>query len=342
MKAAFYQTNRTISIAQCIPVPPGPRELQIKVAYGGICGTDLHIYHGKMDWRIGASRIMGHEISGTVAAIGEAVEGFALGDRVTVMPLLPCETCPACLADHGHICHYLKFLGIDTPGGFQERWTVPASTVHKIPDTLSLKHAALIEPIAVACHDLRLSNLKEGDLAVVIGGGPIGALIALMARLTGARVIVSEINPFRRDTLKQLGLETIDPVTGDLPGWVKEQSGGTGADVIFEVTGHPSGIEMTTQLPRTRGTIVIVGIVSEPPKVDLFQVFWRELSIIGARVYEKEDFQRAIRLAACGALPLESLITDTYPLEHLEAGLKQMEQGGKNMKIILQCSDNQP
>lgn len=339
-RAAFYERDEKIRLGAAATVPPGLGEVQVQVAYAGICGTDLHIYQGEMDQRVASSQIMGHEISGTVTAVGEGVEGITVGDRVTVMPLDPCGSCPACLAGHSHICHNLKFLGIDTPGGFQSHWTVPAHTIVHLPDDLSLKHAALVEPLAVACHDVRLGMVGPDSFVVVLGGGPIGTLIGLVAQREGARVLVSEINPFRVSLLNKLGLRAVDPGEVDLPELVEEQTGGVGADVVFEVTAHPSGAEMMTKLPRTRGQIVVVGIFGEPPEVDLFRFFWRELEMRGARVYERVDFEKAVNLAGSGSrsMPLDDVISATFPLERLKEGLEQLKRGGPTMKVLIECS----
>ncbi|GIV80028.1 alcohol dehydrogenase catalytic domain-containing protein [Litorilinea aerophila] len=336
MKAVFYEGDRRIRVGTCTPRPPGPNEVQIQVAYGGICGTDLHIFHGAMDRRVRMPQIMGHEMSGRVHAVGSQVQGIRVGDPVTVMPLDPCGVCPACQAGHSHICHNLKFLGIDTPGAFQSFWTVPAHTVFRLPETLSLQQAALIEPLAVACHDVRLGEVKAGDQVVVIGGGPIGTLIALVAREQGAHVLVSDVNPHRLALIQELGFQVVNPLEEDLPGLVQQQTNGAGADVVFEVSGSAAGARTMTELLRTRGLAVVVAIFGQPPAVDLFRVFWRELRLRGVRVYEQEDFQRAIELAASGRLPLDKLITSVRPLEQLQAGFEEMEQGGANMKILLE------
>jgi (R,R)-butanediol dehydrogenase/meso-butanediol dehydrogenase/diacetyl reductase len=335
MQAVFYEGDQVISVGECTPVTPGPDEVQLKVSHCGICGTDLHIYHGVMDQRVTFPQIMGHEVSGTVAAIGEGVEGFAVGDPVAVMPLDPCGDCPACDAGHSHICQNLKFLGIDTPGAFQSFWTVPAHTLHHLPGNLSLQHGAMIEPLAVACHDVRMGNVKSGEYTVVLGGGPIGTLLALVARDAGANVLLSEINPFRLELARGLGLDAFNPMEGDLAAYVNEQTGGAGADIVFEVTGSKAGAAVMTELPRTRGRIVIVGIFGQAPEVDLFRFFWRELQLLGARVYESEDFAQAIQLAAAEAIPLDKIITDVHPLNELKAGFQQMESGGAVMKILL-------
>lgn len=339
MRAAFYEGHETIRIGDCVPVPPQAGQVQIRVSHCGICGTDLHIFHGKMDRRVRIPQVMGHEMSGTIVAVGEGVEGFAPGDRVTVRPLDYCGACPACRTSHHHICQRLKFIGIDSPGAFQALWTVPAHTLHRLPETLSFAQGALIEPLAVACHDVRLGEVKPGEYVVVQGGGPIGLLVALVARSAGARVTLSEVNPFRLRLAAELGLKTVNPRETDLVELANAETGGAGADVVFEVSGSAAGAEMMTKLPRTRGRIVMVAIFSEPPRVDLFRFFWRELKLIGARVYEPEDFEKAIQLAAGGALPLERLITRTLPLDELAAALREMETGGEVMKILVKCSD---
>ena len=335
-QAAFYEGDRQIRVGTNETVASGKGEVQLKVSHCGICGTDLHIYHGAMDQRVTFPQVLGHEMSGTVHALGEDVEGFAIGDNVAVMPLAPCGDCPACSAGHSHICHNLKFLGIDTPGAFQSYWTVPAYTLHKMPENLSLKHGALIEPLAVACHDIRLADVKEGDNVVVLGGGPIGMLVALVARHAGANVTISEINPYRVALAKSLGMEAINPQETDLVTHVMQKTNDTGADIVFEVSGSQAGANVMTDLLRTRGLAVIVAIFAKAPEIDLFRFFWRELRLIGVRVYESEDFANAIALAASGELPLDKLITDVRPLSALQSGFEDMEKGGQVMKILLE------
>ncbi|MGG1554020.1 zinc-dependent alcohol dehydrogenase [Paenibacillus ferrarius] len=339
MKAAFYEGGKKIQVGTGSRREPGAGEVEIKVAYAGICGTDLHIYHGHMDNRVTKPHVMGHEMSGIIERVGEGIAGYKAGDKVTVMPLGPCGECPACQDGCSHICHRLKFMGIETDGAFQSYWTVPASTLHPLPDTLSLHHGALIEPLAVACHDVRRGQVVPGDYAVVIGGGPIGTLIALVARAAGANVVVAEINPFRLELLAELGFETCNPKERDLAEYVQKATAERGADVVFEVTSSIAGAEVMTKLPRVRGRIVIVGIFSKPVPVDLHRFFWRELELVGARVYEHEDFTRAIELSASGVLPLEKVISEVYPLERIQSGFEKMESGGSVMKILIQCDE---
>ncbi len=339
MRAAFYEGHRTIRIGAGSAVAPGPGQVRIRVSHCGICGTDLHLFHGTLDHRVRQPHVMGHEMSGVVEVVGEGVAGWQRGDRVAVRPLEYCGACPACRAGHQHVCHTLKVIGVDLPGAMQDSCTVPARTLHALPESLSLEHGALVEPLAVACHDVRLGEVAAGEHVVVLGAGPIGVLIGLVARLAGARVVLSEVNPFRRRLAEELGLEAVDPREVDLVALVDHQTGGAGADVVFEVSGSKAGAESMTALPRVRGRAVIVAIHAEAPRVDVFRVFFRELRIVGARVYEGQDFEKAISIAGSGTLPLGSLVTNVMPLDGLESALRQMESGGEVMKVLIRCSE---
>jgi threonine dehydrogenase-like Zn-dependent dehydrogenase len=255
-----------------------------------------------------------------------------------VRPLDPRGETPA---DRGisHICRELKFLGIDTPGAFQETWTVPAFTLHKLPKHVDLRHGALVEPVAIAVHDVGRGQVGEDDEVVVIGGGPIGLLVALVARSAGARVTVSEINPGRQELARELGFHTLDPSDVDVIAEVEERTGGAGADVVFEVSGSQAGADTMTKLAGLRGRIVVVAIFAgDAPKVNLFDLFWKELTIVGARVYEPADYDKAIRLVADGSLPLERLITAVEPLHNVPSVLAALGGGNATeVKVLVDC-----
>jgi 2-desacetyl-2-hydroxyethyl bacteriochlorophyllide A dehydrogenase len=337
VKAVYYEGDGRFELRDSEPRPPSEGEVRLEVAYCGICGTDLHIAHGAMDHRVNAPQIIGHEMSGTVAELGRGVDGFEVGDPVVVRPLDPRGETPA---DKGwsHISRNLKFLGIDTPGAFQASWTVPAFTLHRLAPSVELKIAALTEPLAVACHDVRRAELRPGETAVVIGGGPIGLLVALVARRTGAHVVVSEVNPSRLALASGLGVEVVDPSAVDVAEHVASRTEGAGADVVFEVSGSATGALEMTRLACLRGRIVLVAIFPEPRPVSLFDFFWKELQLRGARVYEPEDYERAISLLEESSLPLERLITAVEPLDRLPAVFEELADGSSAMKILVDCS----
>ena len=335
--AAYYTGSKEIVIKDYVPDEPEPLQVQVQPAYSGICGTDLHIFNGAMDQRVDLPHIMGHETAGVISALGTKVNGFEIGQPVTIMPLNACGKCAACNRGLSHICYQLEFLGIDTPGSFQSFWNVPVHTVHALPSTASLSHAALIEPIAVACHDVRLGKVKKGDHVVVLGCGPIGMLVALVARSVGAEVTISEINKYRLDLASSLGFSVVNPNDEDLIKHVNNWTDDAGADVVFEVTGSASGTKTMTELVCARGTIVIVAIFGAPPPVDLFRLFWREIHIVGVRVYETQDFSQAIDLVDKTILPLDALISDIRPLDEVSKSFADLTQGANIMKILVEA-----
>jgi 2-desacetyl-2-hydroxyethyl bacteriochlorophyllide A dehydrogenase len=334
MRALQYLSPRQLVVAEVPERQPGRGEVQISVAYAGLCGTDLHIYHGHMDARVASPLTFGHEMSGVVSAVGEDVEDWAEGDRVTVMPLSWDGSCPACLAGNQHICQNLDFIGIDSPGALQERWNVSQETLVRLPASLALDEAALVEPVAVAVHDVRRSELVAGDRVVVLGGGPIGVLISTVARHEGADVIVVELDGRRRQQIADLGFRTVDPAAEDLAQVVDEWTGGAGADVVFEVSGAAAAVAGATALPKVRGTLVVVAIHPEPRAVDLQRVFWRELRILGARVYTRADFERAVELVAGGVIPSGALISRIVDLAQTDEAFAALESGAA-MKVLV-------
>ncbi|MEE2659696.1 MAG: alcohol dehydrogenase catalytic domain-containing protein [Candidatus Latescibacterota bacterium] len=337
MKAARYCGNRTIEVAEGEVVSPDPGQVRVEVAYCGICGTDIHIYHGAMDQRVSMPLVIGHETSATVAEIGDDVAGVSTGDRVAIRPML--FGAPSAFdKGHAHVGKNLEFIGIDLPGGMQSSWTVPDYTLHKLPDNLSFEHGAMIEPAAVACHDVRLGEVTEGETCVVIGGGPIGLLVCLVARQKGARIILSEVNTKRRELAIELGMEVVDPLSDDLVAILEERTRGAMADCVFEVSGSAPGVEIMTKLVNVRGRIVLVAIHPEPRPVNLFQFFWSELRLIGVRLYEEEDFEEAISLAASGSLQFDRLITEVRPIEEVQATFDMIDANPDGIKYLIDCS----
>jgi (R,R)-butanediol dehydrogenase/meso-butanediol dehydrogenase/diacetyl reductase len=283
-----------------------------------------------MDARVSLPAIIGHEMSGRIAALGEGVTGWSIGDPVTVMPLDWDGTCPACRAGNEHICQHLDFVGIDSPGALQGRWTVRADLLVPLPADLALDRAALVEPVAVAVHDVRRSELATGDHVVVLGGGPIGVLIAVVARDAGATVLLSEPDAGRRAMVDKLGIEAVDPTATDLVAEVEARTSGAGADVVFEVSGAAPAVLTATSVAKVRGTVVVVAIHPNPTAVDLQRVFWRELRLLGARVYRRADFERAVELVA------DDLISEVVGIDRVADAFAALE-GGQAMKVLVDC-----
>lgn len=293
-----------------------------------------------MDARVAAPAVLGHEMSGRIVRVGAGVEDWSPGDAVTVMPLRWDDTCPACRAGHQHICQHLDFIGIDSPGAMQQRWTVPASTLVRLPGSLPLDHAALVEPTAVAVHDVGRAQVRAGEKAVVVGGGPVGILIALVARAAGAEVRVVELSSHRRRLAEKLGLTTWDPAADDLPELVRQWTGDAGADVAFEVSGAQGGVDTAVDVLGVRGRLCLVAIHPRPREVNLHRFFWRELTLVGARLYDRTDFERAVTLVADGTVPAEQLISKVVPMAQAPDAFEALEGGGDVMKILVDCTDD--
>ena len=334
MRAAFYQGARTFTTGEMAPPRPGPDDALLRVRRVGICGTDLHIFQGHLDHRVPKGGIIGHETFGEIVEAPQA-SGFKGGDRVVVEPVVFCGSCRACAMGASYLCYKLKVLGVDLPGGMQEYWAVRATRLLRVPDTISDDHAALLEPLAVAVHDVARAEVKPGDAVLVFGGGPIGTLIALVARHRGARVAVVEVNPFRLEILKGFGLERVGPDT-DVVAWADQWTDGTGVDIAFEVTGNPVAARTVADVVRVWGTVSIVAIHAEPVPVNLYQMFARELVMHGSRLYARADWEEAIRLVASGAVPVAPLVSRRIPLEALQRGMEEALGGGPVMKLLVE------
>lgn len=333
MRAAVWLGPEEVAVQEMPKPIAGPGQALIKVAYGGICGTDLMIYLGKHP-RAKAPLVMCHEFSGLIAEADQ--NAFAPGTPVVVNPLLPCGTCSACRRGLRHVCQNLGLVGIDADGGFAEYALVPLHTVRPLPRTLPLGEAALIEPLAVGVHAVRVSELRPGDMAAVLGAGPVGLLTAQAARLAGARrVFVSERSPRRLAIARALGFEVIDATRQDVIPTVLEATGGDGVPVVFETAGAAETVNEAAQIARIGGQIVQVGLPKGPVNVDLTPLIFREIRHTPIRVYREEDFESAIALAAAGAFDLRTPVTHILGLNDLPKGMSLAHEAAEACKVLI-------
>jgi len=337
MLQARYRGAGDIDIHTAEIHEPGPGEVQVDVAYTGICGTDLHVYRGHMDARVHAPAVLGHEMSGRVAKLGAGVAGWKVGDPVTVMPLEWCGECPACRAGNTHVCQRLTFIGIDAPGAMQQSWVVPERTLIRLPEGLDLRSAALVEPTAVAVHDVRRAEVAPGDKVLVVGGGPVGVLIAIVAGHAGADVLLVEVDPARRAFAADLGVRVTDPGQVDLAAMVEEWTNGAGVRVAFEVSGAAAGVTDAVDSLAVRGRLCLVAIHPTPREVNLHRFFWRELTLVGARLYTRDDFETAARFVGDGTVPADRLITHVEPLAFAARAFEALASGTGQMKVLVDC-----
>lgn len=338
MKAAVYEGNHHIIVKEGRVTAPKKNQVRLEIAYCGICGSDLHILSGSEDSRINIPSIIGHECSAIVAEVGEGVTVLKTGDHVVVTPVESCGTCRACKEGFGHVCSNLKVRGIETEGAFQYSWTVDADAVIKIPGSLDLKYAALAEPLSICCHVVKRGKVKKDDYAVVIGGGPIGLMTALVAKAEGAKVVLSEVNENRLKKAREMGLTALNPMETDIRAYVQSQTNGAGADVVFETSGSQAGVDTMVFLPGVRGRVVLVAIYGRPMMVDLKQLYRYEKDITTSRMQEREDFNKAIDLLVRQVFDPEQIITSVLPITEIERGFEICaDREGKEVKVVIDC-----
>ena len=316
-----------------VSVPPvGDEEALLQVEACGFCGSDINVIAGTHP-RAKAPLIVGHELAGRIVQINSTTSTLAVGDRVTMYPLISCGVCWACTHAQAHVCRQLRLFGFDVDGGMSEYVKLPVASLMKLPDDMPAEIGALIEPLAVAVHGVARVSLEGVNLAVVLGAGPIGLLTALVARARGVpNVIISDPLPSRLDLAKRLGLTGV-PSGESLRARVMKISDNNGADLIFECAGHPSAAREMTVLARSRGMIVNLSVFKKAVDLDMQAVNFKELDIVGSRVYERKDFQTAIDLAM--QLPLNQIVSHTFSLRDVSKAFQQFASGEVCKVLIL-------
>ncbi|NLL91191.1 MAG: zinc-dependent alcohol dehydrogenase family protein [Ruminococcaceae bacterium] len=294
-------------------------EVLIDVAACGVCGTDLHLFHGEE----GAGKstlplIMGHEFSGTVLKTGSEVKDFKPGDRVTVDPNLMCGECHQCRRGKVQFCDHAEAYGVSMDGGFSEQCVVRQKVVYHIPNTLSLEHAALVEPVACCLHGIDRANIKPGDTVAIIGAGSIGLIMLQLAKYSGAaRIIVIEPVPEKRKVARELGAShLIDPLSQDVKKAISDAEI-VSVDTVIECVGNPATMEQAVDIASRGATVLLFGLT--PPNSlmsikPLEEVFRKEL-IITSSFINPLVTQRSIDLLASGKINLDTVITDRVPLD---------------------------
>lgn len=339
MKAAILKEWKNIVIQDKDKPNLGPGECLIKVKYAGVCGSDVHIHEGHHP-TAKAPVVLCHEIAGEIAEIyGGEDKNLKVGDRVTVEPLISCGVCEACRNGHFHVCRGLNLLGIHVDGGFAEYVKAKIHKVVKIEE-IPEDIGVLTEPLAVATHVVRRSELKVGQSAFIIGGGPIGLTVAIMAKMAGAsNIVISEGNKKRIKLAEELGFDTIDAFEDDVAAKVKEFTNCEGFDVVYEVTGTRSGVACAIASCKIRGTIVHVGFPGSPYEYNHLPVIFKELTVVGSRVYTMDDFVDTVAIEKNiinnNIFDLRKLISDVMPLEELPKAIDMMINGVNLAKIVI-------
>lgn len=302
-------------------------QIKVKMKRIGICGSDIHVNHGKHPFT-SYPVVQGHEVSAEVVETGCTVTNVKVGDKVTIQPQVVCGQCYPCTHGMYNDCDTLKVMGFQTTGMASEYFVVDAKKALALPKEMSWDHGAMIEPLAVAVHAVRrFSQDIRGKKAVVLGGGPIGNLVAQTAKAMGAEIVLlSEVSDFRLKAAEGCRIETVDPNKKNLGEAILEICGPDRADVIFECIGINVTTQQAIEYARKGSDIIIVGVFGDLATINMALVQDHELTIRASAMYREEDYIKAIELVAAGLIEFETLITHRFGFREFKKGYDTIDQ----------------
>ena len=328
MKAAVITAPGKIAIENVEDPTPGVNEVVVEIAAVGICGTDLHIFEGEFAPKLPI--VPGHEMSGTIVAVGRDVTDIKIGDKVAVDPSLHCGECFYCRRARGNLCENWNALGVTFPGAAAEFLLSPKKNIHKLPAGIDLKAAALIEPLSCAVRGFDQLPRNPGSNYLIYGSGTMGLMMAEMARVNGAaNVCIVDLNSEKLETAKILGFKNTANSADNF-------DYSRGFDVVIDCTGVVAAIKDGLKHVMPGGTFLQFGVANEGAKVEIepFWIYNKEITIVGSMAV-LHSFDRAVELFANGVLNSEVMISDRYPLEKYEDALTAFKSGKGRKTIVL-------
>lgn len=336
MKQALMTAPGAIEIRETEIPTAGRGQVLLRIVRVGVCGSDIHVFHGKHPYTQ-YPVVQGHEFSALVEAIGPEVTQVKVGDKVTAMPQIVCGHCAPCLRGDEHICDILRVQGFQAPGCAQQQWVTEASKLVLLPDNFSFEQGALVEPASVAVHAIARAGDIRGKRAVVLGAGPIGNLVAQAAKAAGAEVLITDLSEYRLKVARLCGLDhTCNPETQSLTDAAALAFDGKGFDLAFECVGVEATLDAAVSNLAKGGTLIVVGVFAQAPKVDLGLVQDRELNIAGTLMYQRPDYEQAVAWISSGAIVTAPLESRHFPLEDYLAAYHFIDkQRDKTMKVFI-------
>jgi (R,R)-butanediol dehydrogenase/meso-butanediol dehydrogenase/diacetyl reductase len=340
MKAAVFKGVERIEIEQVPEPEAGPGDVVVEVAACGICGSDLHTYaHGSF---VKPGQVMGHEFAGRVVEVGSEVADIALGDRVTALPLVPCNECARCAEGRFNLCGgaWTNGIAYGKPGAFAERVRIPeavvGANVFKLGDEIDDEAGATVEPLAVAVHGVKLAAEVEGATALVLGLGTIGMQTVQVLRAGGAeRILGADLAPLRLRAAEQLGAEAIDGAGGIEAALDDALGAGEEIDMVFECSGVPALAKTAIRVVRAGGTIVVLALYDDPISFNPTALVQKEVRLQGTIAYTSEDFADAIELLRSGAARADTLITQRESLDDIEQAFQVQLAKDRSLKVLV-------
>jgi 2-desacetyl-2-hydroxyethyl bacteriochlorophyllide A dehydrogenase len=340
LKQAVMKAPGIIEIRDVEEPTPGPGEVLLKVQRIGICGSDVHVYHGSHPFTT-YPVVQGHEYSASIEALGEGVSGLYPHMKVTSLPQIGCGECRPCQRGDYHICDNLKVEGFQAPGCAQELWLTEAEKIVPLPDAFSYEEGALVEPLAVAVHAVKQAPPPQGKNVLVLGAGTIGNLVAQTVQAEGGNVLITDISDHRLSIARQCGLHNaLNPRVERLDRALDALFGRDRYEIAFECAGVEATITDAIANIAKGGTVVVVGVFGNHPRINLGFVQDRELHIVGSLMYKREDYERAIDLISRGKVLTQPLISKHFSFEeYLDAYKYIEEQGDRTMKVFIDVAE---
>lgn len=321
-----------------VPVPePGKGQVLVKIMEIGICGSDIHVYHGEHPFT-SYPVTQGHEVSGIVEKLGEGAEGLSVGQKVTIQPQVVCGKCYPCRHGKYNLCEELKVMGFQTTGVASHYFVADAEKVTPLPEEMSFDEGAMIEPLAVAVHAIRRAGDVTGQKIAVLGAGPIGILVAQAAKGMGAaEVLVTDVSDLRLEKARECGADfCVNTKTKNFGEALTECFGPDKADVIYDCAGNNVTMGQAIQYARKGSTIILVAVFAGQASVDLAVLNDHELDLNTTMMYRNEDYIEAIRLAQEGKIQLKPLISRHFAFQdYLEAYRYIDENRESTMKVLI-------
>lgn len=338
MRQAIMISPGTITIKNVDkPSATGPDEILVKIKRIGICGSDIHVYHGNHPFTP-YPVVQGHEYSGEVISVGNKVTKVKVGDKVTGRPQLVCGKCNPCKRGDYNVCENLKVQGFQASGCAQDYFIIPEERIIKLPEEMTFTEGALIEPLAVGAHSTSTVTALKGKNVVVFGAGTIGNIVAQFAKARGAsRVLVSDLSDFRLNVAKECGIEhRHNPKTESFEEAIKRTFGDEGFQVAFEAAGAKEPLTLAVKYIENGSEIIILGVFDEPAQIHMSLVCERELKIKGSMMYKHEDYLEAIDFVSKGLINIKPLVSKEFSFEEYDDAYKYIDKNGdKSMKITI-------
>lgn len=338
MKGTYFLGNQAFETRELPAHELADDEALIRVSACGVCGTDVHIYHGdKGSAEVVPPVILGHELAGVVEKIGRRVDRLQVGDHVTIDPNIYCGECHYCKNGKKQLCTHLHAIGVNRNGGFADHCYAPQAQCYRLNPDIPLEYGAMAEPLACCLHGIDRAGIKVGDTVCVIGGGAIGLIMVQLARMAGAsQVVLSEPVAMRREIALTVGADhVIDPMHEPLKERLEQLLGFDGADVVIECVGNPQGTAQAFEAAK-RGTTVLLFSVPKAGTahpLSLEEVYQKELTIVGS-IINPNTHQRAVDLINSGRIQLAPLITHHFPMEQVKDAIL-MQMSSESIKVLV-------